>query len=40
MVAKPHGFGSSFSKLILELALQSPFAEQTYSRIAAELGKN
>ena len=40
MVAESHRYGSSFSKLTLELALQSPFAEQTKSRIAAELGKN
>ena len=40
MVTESHRQVSSFSKLTLELALQSPLADQTTSRIAVELGKN
>ena len=40
MVAESTSVRIVISKLTLELALQSPFADQTTSRIAAELGKN
>ena len=40
MVTESHRRVSSISKLTYELALRSPLADQTTSKIAAELGKN